>query len=289
MKKNALIIYIIMTIAGVIGLFLILSKPAPQVVKPPIANTPAAPVLKEESITVAMALKNVPANTILTTDDYRLQTLKIVKGSDEKQQFSIGNKSLDTYAINTSVVEGALIPTSALVEPGSQSYLSMFLRPGNVLYTFKISQNDNYLFDNIQVGQGIDIYLVYNKKILNDGTEGIVSPGTSIQNTRLKPLIKDRRVLALRPATTVKKNGVPDLDNGSQLIAELKDKDVKLLKGLEEKAKLVIFPASKKEYEFGEISTLPDSEAMWPVSEDVIFDNEKKELELEASVNQLRG
>lgn len=288
MKKNVLVIYIVMTVVGMIGLFMILSKPDPQPAPVQVvAEKPKEPT--QETITVAVALKDLAANTVLTNEDFRLQTMRIIQGSDEKRQFSIGSKPLITSIINTPVAEGTFIPVSSIIEPDSPAYLSMFLQPGNVLYTFQLSQTDNYLFDNIKAGQGIDIYLAYGKKILNDGSEEIISPSSSIENTRLKPLLKDRRVLALRPAKIVDRNGVPVIESGSQLIAELRDNDVKLLKGLEDKAKLIIFPASQKEHSIGDKSILPDVEAMWPVSEDIIFDTEASGSETKLIVNELRG
>ncbi|WP_140918303.1 hypothetical protein [Limnobaculum xujianqingii] len=287
MKKNVLVIYIIMTVIGIIGLFLILSKPEPQPAPVQVTANPVEPA--QETITVAITLKDITANTVLNTDDFRLQTMKISQGSDEKRQYSIGTKSLTTSVVNTAVAEGALIPVSSLIEPDSPEYLAMFLQPGNVLYTFQLSQNDNYLFDNLKAGQGVDIYLAYGRKILNDGSEEIVSPSLSIEDTRLKPLLKDRRVLALRPAKVVDRNGVPVIESGSQLITELKDKDVKLLKGLEDKAKLIIFPASQKEHAINDKSILPDVEAMWPVSEDVILDTNSSGTETKQTVHELRG
>lgn len=294
MRKKSLVvyIYIIMIFIGVVGLFLTVNSSQSE--KPVTNNALPAPVVKKEEherISIAVAERDLSAKAVLTAADFRITTLEIIKGSHEKKTFALGDKSINDYALNVPVAKGAYIPASALVQPGTTEYISLFLQPGRVLYTFRLSEADNYLFDNIRAGQSVDIFIVYGKKKHDDGKETLVSPSTTIESTRLKPLMKNRRVLALRPTKTITdKNGISVREGGSQLVAELNEQDIKVLKGLEGKAKIIVLPASHPQYQHQLTGkdNLPDVEAMWPVSEDVIFDDEPDAFSLK-SINQLRG
>ncbi|CBG90837.1 tight adherence protein RcpC [Citrobacter rodentium] len=290
MRKKSLVvyIYIVMIFVGLAGLFLIMNSPQSAESVTDKAPAPAIKKEEQEKISVAVAERDLPAKAVLTAEDFRIKMVEITRGGHEKASFALGNKSIKDYALNVPVAKGTFIPGSALVKPGTTEYISLFLRPGHVLYTFRLSEADNYLFDNIRAGQFIDIFMVYGKKKEN-GKEMLVSPSTTIESTRLKPLMKNRRVLALRPTKIVTdKNGISTREGGSQLVAELNEQDIKVLKGLEGKAKIVILPATHKEYQLTGKDNLPDVEAMWPVSEDVIFDDETDALP-QKSINQLRG
>lgn len=285
MKRSALVIYIVMIIVGIIGLFFYINQ----------SRTPVTPQVKEqdktpeETITVVVARRDLTAKAILQADDFQMKQLTVPLGSTEAQ-FNINGVTPINWGLNSTVSADAYIPPSALVAPGSDNYLSMFLQPGNVLYTFTLGVSDNYLLANLKPGQGIDIYLFYSMQPGPNGVDQIVSPASTIRDSRMKPLMVNKRVLAMRPAKAVLKNGVEVVEQGSQLIVELTDREVKMLKGLEGKTQIYLFPtvpATQTEKSTVD-SVLPSSELFWPVSEDAIFD-EPKPKAAAAEVNELRG
>ncbi|WP_143508011.1 hypothetical protein [Raoultella ornithinolytica] len=106
---------------------------------------------------------------------------------------------------------------------------------------------------------------------------------------RLKPLMGNKRVLAIRPAKTVVNNGVNVVEKGSQLVVELQDHEVKMLKGLGgELANILLFPATTTPEGKSTIA-LPSPEAAWPVSDDVIFNLPPVPAKLTSEINELRG
>lgn len=285
MKRSALVIYIVMIIVGIIGLFFYINQtraPVPLQVK-------AQDKTPEETITVVVARRDLTAKAVLQADDFQVKKLTIPAGSGEAQ-FNINGVTPINWGLNSAVSVDTYIPPSALIEPGSDDYLSMFLQPGNVLYTCTLGASDNYLLANLKPGQGIDIYLSYSMQPGPNGSVQIVSPADSIRDSRMKPLMVNKRVLAIRPAKTIQKNGVDVVEQGSQLIVELADREVKMLKGLEGKAQIYLFPsvpAVQTEKPTVD-SVLPRSELFWPVSEDAIFAEPKPKAAV-VEVNELRG
>ncbi|HDG1702334.1 TPA: hypothetical protein PFE33_004707, partial [Kluyvera ascorbata] len=163
-KKYVLIINIAMVIIGILGLsfyFLMEKKAAvkpQQVQQLQKIETPSAPT---ENITVAVAQKDLTKGMRLTGGDFKLVTLNIAEGSDEKNSLSIVD-SIDSWMINSDIAAGAYIPKAALVEPGSDEYITMSATPGSIVYGFSIKNSDSYLFTNAHAGGGLDIYLSYN-------------------------------------------------------------------------------------------------------------------------------
>ncbi|KJG71918.1 hypothetical protein UA70_03205 [Raoultella planticola] len=180
-----------------------------------------------------------------------------------------------------------------MVAPGSDEYLTLFLRPGNILYTFELNKSDNYLLNNIKAGQGVDIYLSYRRIYpKHEDTLEVGAEQSREKNqlyNRLKPLMGNKRVLAIRPAKTVVNNGVNVVEKGSQLVVELQDHEVKMLKGLGgELANILLFPATTTPEGKSTIA-LPSPEAAWPVSDDVIFNLPPVPAKLTSEINELRG
>lgn len=294
MKKNALIIYIAMIAVGMIMLFVYLNRPAeiPVVKHQDIAPSPSPQAPQEEIIRIAVAKRDLAAKTVLTPDDYQIKSLTIPKAGPEKAQYSMLYSSINDFALAEPIAEGAYISGNSLVEPGSTEYIAMFLAPGAVLYTFGIPSSDSYLFDNLKAGQGIDIYLSYGKKSGGDGTHEIVSPSPNIRDTRLQMLMQNKRILAMHSATsnTAVKKGGSAQDSANQIMVEMTSSEIKMLKGLEGKSQLLLFPAFSQQQEKKANGNQPGMETSWPVSDSVIFDSSPLHLELtERSINELRG
>lgn len=225
----------------------------------------------KETITVAVALRDLPANSVLKKDDFQLQNISVVPDSTD-MQFNIKENNLMHWALKSAVASGSYLQPAMLVEPGSDDYIAMFIMPGTVLYPFELDASDNYLLTNLKPGAGVDIYLSYGLRQDDNGNAGIISPAKSIRDTRLKPLMINKRVLAIRQANMNEKEKTRE--SGSQLLVELRDAEIKLLKGLEGNARILLFPTTRGTIDFrlrGN-ETLSGREATWPVSSVPLFD-----------------
>ncbi|HHT7529127.1 TPA: hypothetical protein ACT1UX_002027 [Raoultella planticola] len=221
-----------------------------------------------------------------------MKTVTVEVGSSDAQ-FNLAGKSLDNWALKSAVPANSWILPGLLAEPGSNEYLSLFLQPGNILYTFELNKADNYLLNNVKAGQGVDIYLSYRRIYpKHEDTLEVGADQSREKNqlyNRLKPLMGNKRVLAIRPAKTVVNNGVSVVEKGSQLVVELQDREVKMLKGLGgELANVLLFPAATSPEGKSTIA-LPSLEAAWPVSDDVIFNLPPVPAKLASEINELRG
>lgn len=272
-KKGSLIIYIAMIIVGIFGLFLYI-EPSKDKDDNAYASTPK----KIEKLQVAVLQRDIPEKTILKRSDFIIKDV-LPEEVDKKNYLNVTNELPINWAVNTSLPADSYILANNAVKPGSDEYLSMFLQAGNVLYPFKLDARDSYLLNNIKPGSGVDIYLSYSRKTGNDGRPEIVSPPHSIEDSRLKPILKNKRVLAIRTETAI--------NSTAELILEMQDKDIKIIKGLEVgNAKLVLFPADTsvrgKEYDHIRKGITP-YEKNWPESDDAIFGSSM------SGVTELRG
>ncbi|ROP59628.1 pilus assembly protein CpaB [Enterobacter sp. BIGb0383] len=274
MKKNVLGIYIVMIVIGIVGLFFYINQS-----RVPASSSAPQQAVPQETIAVAVARRDLKVGDVLQADDFQLKNRSVAQGSADLT-FNLAAVNPLGYALKSAVQAESLIPPSALVQPGSDDYLAMFIKPESVIYPFTLDDNDSYLLQNLVAGQGVDIYLSYG---LDAESNDVVSPARSIRDSRMKALMLNKRVLAVKPATPVKKNGVEIVERGSQVVVELQHYEVKMLKELQDKnARVFLFPAVAKTRASDAIknSILPEKEAAWPVKEDEIFTtvNEVDEL-----------
>ena len=243
------VISIVLILVGIVGIYIVSqtgSGPAPEVNPVVIQQQPEK---REEMITVAVAKRDLANKTVLSTDDFEIKTMTIPERASEKAQFSLHTigDNLINWALSSPVQEGSNIPVSLLVKPGTTEYISMFLQPGSVIYTFTIPSSDYYIFDNLKVGEYVDIYLAYDR---NPASGDVVSPGSrpNITDVRLKPVMANKRVLSITPSLAANKRKQTNtnqnaIDGDDRIVVELSDHDVKVLKALDGKAKFVLFPS----------------------------------------------
>lgn len=200
-KKYALIINIAMLVVGLIGIliyFAINKKPAVVVQAPPVVEQQVKePEVIKENITVAVAQKDLKKGKLLNTEDFVLKTLNIPEGSNEKDLYAI-SKNIDSWMTGNDITAGSYIPKESLIEPGSEQYVAMSVRPGNIVYGFSIKQTDSYLFTNAHAGEGLDIYLSYNlMKITNENGDVSTTPTVNttdeINDRHFKLLMKNKK------------------------------------------------------------------------------------------------
>lgn len=251
MKKNVLGIYIVMIVIGVAGLFFYINQsrvPAPS-------PTPVQAV-QQETIAVAVARRDLKAGDVLQEDDFQLKNRSVAQGSAD-MTFNLAAVNPLGYALKAAVQADDLIPPSALVSPGSKDYLAMFIKPGSVIYPFTLDDRDSYLLQNLVAGQGVDIYFSYG---LDTESNSVISPAHSLQGSRMKALMFNKRVLSVKPAKTANKNGIELIERGSQVVIELQHDEVKMLKELQDKnARLSLFPAVKNQADAAEDIVIPVS------------------------------
>lgn len=288
MKRGGLLVYVVMIVVGILGLFFYFNQSRPAAILQ--ASQPEKKL--QQTISVAVAIRDLDASTVLRAGDFQMKTVTVEVGSSDAQ-FNLAGKSLDNWALKSAVPANSWILPGLLAEPGSNEYLSLFLQPGNILYTFELNKADNYLLNNVKAGQGVDIYLSYRRIYpKHEDTLEVGADQSREKNqlyNRLKPLMGNKRVLAIRPAKTVVNNGVSVVEKGSQLVVELQDREVKMLKGLGgELANVLLFPAATSPEGKSTIA-LPSLEAAWPVSDDVIFNLPPVPAKLASEINELRG
>lgn len=288
MKRGGLLVYVVMIVVGILGLFFYFNQSRPAAILQ--ASQPEKK--PQQTISVAVAIRDLDASTVLRAGDFQMKTVTVEVGSSDAQ-CNLAGKSLDNWALKSAVPANSWILPGLLAEPGSNEYLSLFLQPGNILYTFELNKADNYLLNNVKAGQGVDIYLSYRRIYpKHEDTLEVGADQSREKNqlyNRLKPLMGNKRVLAIRPAKTVVNNGVSVVEKGSQLVVELQDREVKMLKGLGgELANVLLFPAATSPEGKSTIA-LPSLEAAWPVSDDVIFNLPPVPAKLASEINELRG
>ncbi|EHN1780725.1 hypothetical protein KG507_004577, partial [Salmonella enterica subsp. enterica serovar Bredeney] len=92
----------------------------------------------------------------------------------------------------------------------------------------------------------------------------------SVMRRGLKRIIQNKKVLGIHRADKQKKNGVENVADGSQIVVELNEQDIKLLKALELNTHLILLPASDKEITKDNINI----DDYLPVYEGSPFENE---------------
>lgn len=278
------IISMALILVGLIGIFVIYTGNSGQAPQPVVAEVkneaPPPPVIPQETITVAVAKVDLSSKTLLTADDFQIESIKVPATSSEKGLFGLKKgPAIIGWAVNSPIAKDSYIPVSALVEPGSSEYIDLFKQPGYLVYAFPLSKTDGYLFDNLKAGDNVDIYLSYDRNI-RSGSDEIVSPGSKndITDVRLKPVMSGKRVLSIRPgsqrAVATKAGSSPDggyADVNDYVIVELTDNEMKIIKVLEGKSKFVLFPSLPEGYEQNGDTPLIGQEMQWPVSDEVIF------------------
>lgn len=246
MKRKLVIIYILMILVGIVGIF-IFSNNAPDTDVQPLTQTKEEVKLVE--VQNVVLVKDLPRGTILTTDDYRINTIK--KNENEvtsaERKAMTGLESIVGWALKSDMSKDAVLTINNVAQPGTNDYFELFLMPGNVVYTFTLQSNENYLLDNVKTGTGVDIYLIYGREVGRDLKDNIVSPPSSVTGRSLKKVIANKRVLAINKAKRKEKDGIYTIAEGSQVIVELNNDDVKILRGLETGTKLALFPAADNE------------------------------------------
>lgn len=281
-KKYKLIINIAMVIIGIIGMVVYYTANNNKAVQP---NTDESALVKanekpKESITVAVARKELKKGMRLTSEDFRLETVQVEKDSEEVKKFSVND--IDNWMVKNDVATGGKIPTAVLVAPGSDEYIQMSAKPGTIVYGFAIQKSDSYLFTNVRAGEGVDIYLAYilRESREDDGQkESIPTADTtdSINNKHFKLIMKDKKILSITSQAS-KMTKIVDqsspIDNEGYILVELSPAEVMTLKGLENKS-IYLFPTNKNRGDMSlEHSVLVGSEGQWPVdNRDILFTN----------------
>ncbi|MFP2265922.1 hypothetical protein [Citrobacter braakii] len=295
MKRKFVIIYILMVIVGIIGLFNFNNDSAKEAGSEVPMNEQA--VLVE--VKKAVATHDLAKGKIIDKNDYKVEVTKVSKAEAEKYK-NENTEEILGWAVKDGISKGTTlrISSGSFARPETQEFYELFTIPGNVIYTFTLGKSDSFLLDNVKAGSGIDVYLIYGFKQRGDiSREEIMSPPSSLMGRGLKRIIQNKKVLGIHRADKQKKNGIENVADGSQIIVELNEQDIKLLKALELNTHLIILPASDKEVTNDNINIdeyLPvydgsplDNQYVLP---DVpIEDMHNKTIGSGSGVNELRG
>lgn len=244
MKRKFVIIYILMIVVGAIGLIF-----SSDSVKDADSDVP----INEQTVFVevkkAVVTHDLSKGMIIGKNDYKIEITQASKDDAEKHK----NEEIEEFlgwAVNSDLQKGTILSKSSgtLVAPGTQEYYELFTNPGSIIYTFSLDKSESFLLDNVKPGSGIDVYLIYSFEQRGEvSQEEIMSPPSSIMRRGLKRIIQNKKVLDIHKAEKQKKNGIENVADGSQIIVELNEQDLKILKTLELNTHLIILPASDKE------------------------------------------
>ncbi|POT57845.1 hypothetical protein C3432_07840 [Citrobacter amalonaticus] len=246
MKRKLVIVYILMILVGIVGIFIFSKNEPDKDVQPLVQTKQDEPSIEIQSVVL---MKDLARGTILTADDYRINTIKKKESevTTAERKAIKGLENIVGWALKSDLSKDSMVTLNNVAKPGTNEYFELFLLPGNVVYTFTLQSNENYLLDNVKTGTGVDIYLIYGREVGRDMKENIVSPPTSVTGRSLKKVIANKRVLAINKAKQKEKDGIYTIAEGSQIIVELNNDDVKILRGLETGTKLALFPATDKD------------------------------------------
>ncbi|ENZ9690060.1 hypothetical protein ACHEKC_000323 [Salmonella enterica subsp. enterica serovar Newport] len=294
MKRKLVIVYILMIAIGVVGLFSFGDDSGKN-------TTSEVPNQKKEDyveIKKAVAINNLTKGEIIGKDDYKIVIEKVNKDKAVKD-LNENPENIISWAVKNNISKGQILSVSngELVRPGTQEYYELFSNPGSIIYTFSINKTDNFLLDNVKPGSGIDIYLVYGFETRGDySREELISPPSAVKRRGMKRLIQNKKILGINKAVKEEKNGVINIAAGSQIVVELNEKDIKILKTLEMNTQLILLPTSEKEISNDSINIdeyLPvydsnelDAQFSLP---DVTIPEMQEKIMSTGGVNELRG
>lgn len=296
MKKGGLVVYIVMIVVGLLGLFFY-SK-SNQEATVPQQNVSQVETKPKQTISVAVANHDLEPKSVLKPEDFQIKRVEIDANSGDAR-YNLAGRTITDWALRSGIQANSWIQPSLLAEPGSDEYIAMFLKPGNILYKFILKKSDSYLLDNLKAGQGVDVYVSYRVHRPGNTVSSIGNGNESLESrlySRLKPLMGNKRVLAIRSVNNIIRgtadvagavgSNINNKSGEGELVLELQDNEVKMLKGIgDSDANIVLFPAVTSADGKSKIK-LSAEEATWPVSGDVIFN---RFTGTATSIDELRG
>ena len=292
-----LIINCAMVIIGIIGLLYYFAVSNKKPTKHEAQKIEQVQV-ETVNISVAAAKTDLKKGTRLTSEDYEIRTIKVPKDGEEVRTLKV--EDVDNWMVKSDVAKDSYIPNTVLVEPGSEEYIQMSVKPGSIVYGFSIKQSDSYLFTNTKAGGGLDIYLAYKLQRSDSGNDTPLNGSSNnLANRHFKLLMKDKKILAIHAFDNKKitlKNGAEvenPLKHEGYVLIELTPAEVYTLKGLED-ANIYIFPTSKNILNSDDTSpVLVGNEGQWPIDNRNILFNpepvEKKEAPKDDRIKEYRG
>lgn len=295
MKRKFVIIYVIMIVVGVIGLVRFSNNSVKEVG----SEVPMNEQIVSVEVKKAVATHDLNKGKIIDKNDYKVEVIKVSKSEVENYK-NENTEELLGWAVKKDISKGTTLNISSgtLVRPETREFYELFTVPGNIIYTFSLGKSDSFLLDNVKAGSGIDVYLIYGFEQRGDlSQEEIMSPPSSVMRRGLKRIIQNKKVLGIHRADKQKENGIENVADGSQIVVELNEQDIKLLKALELNTHLILLPASDKEVTNDNINIdnyLPAYEGspldnQYALPEVQMEDMHNKTIGGSSGVNELRG
>lgn len=136
----------------------------------------------EQEIMVAEALRDLKPYDILTTEDYRLISMKISSTmKDYRDISSLSNGGLVGALLRSHVAKGASIIPAEIISSTDPSFISASLREGEVPFSLPILPDEDYILSTTRSGDKMDVYIRLieverNKKndvgLMDEGSSG---------------------------------------------------------------------------------------------------------------------
>ncbi len=126
-------------------------------------SAPLAPAVRsatgEKSILVAKTVRPVSAGSLLTTDDFSVQTLSVPETSDLLAYDITAQGSLEGYLVTVALAENSYIAPQVVESPGSPTFLRNSLHAGEVAWQFRVDTRHGWLLDSLKPGDEATLYL----------------------------------------------------------------------------------------------------------------------------------
>ncbi|HID7510777.1 TPA: hypothetical protein ACXHW4_004699 [Enterobacter hormaechei] len=238
MKKHLVVIYIAMICVGIVGVIYYLQFNQNSSTSQKNTNTT---VVRMTTVTVAQALRDLDRLSVLSRNDYILKNITVPE-HDKLVSFDVRNIGLTNQALRNAVKSNDFIPPSSLIEAGSDEYLSFMMKPGHVIYPVTLQPSDYYLLRNVREGNAVDIYIAFTVGVNREGQQDLSSPTKNLKDNKLRALIYNKPVLSVRTEKVKNDNGLEE--ERHVMLVDLSDKDLKVLKNIEGKVRIAIFPSS---------------------------------------------
>lgn len=276
-NKKLIILYILMLL---IGLALLFTGPSDEnkVEKnqePPerveVIPEPVKPVT--EMVNIAVAKTDLSSHTIVTPKDYYFKTIEVSIDNFDKSQYILDPEEINNYVVKNNIQRESLIQKSLLASPYSEEYRALALKNGEFIFPIEIAKEDSYLLRNLQIGDLIDIYIVfgYERNSNQNNDDGVVSPGRNFSTTNIKPIVAGKKIFFIEDETTKLTSTTINRDTLGRIDLVLTNEEIKLVRTLMTNSTIILYPSAfSKNLDKG-MFILTEREKNWPESQKEIF------------------
>lgn len=277
-QKMIMVMAILLVIVGGLGL-LLFSDSGNQTAPPGIVSESQ---VEKVRVTFAIANQSLKDGHILTSGDFKFESLDLIPGQWTKEEHDAGNIPLTGYVLLSDITADSRILIGQVAAPGSNAYLARLVAPGNSVFSFSLDERQASQLAAVKAGEYLDIYFRYNLSQNNYKTQILQNYDLELKRignfnqTKLLPILNSKKLLYIdqnsntKPITeianTVKKTAKGDtaetqpVSAGALAYIELTDQEIKTIYTLEPFGTFILFSASFKDNKaISTDATLPEN------------------------------